>query len=207
MRRAIAAALCLAALGIMLGGRPGEASADEQRVTLGLRGGVFDRDDHGYADHASVFGLGDPEVAGGGVLELGVRAAPRIWLYASWSGFASLASRRLGELGVRNQAVLGQVGLTVLRLDLGTDQLPLSLRADVLAGGGLYVMSDELDGEAHRSTAPGARGGAQVTLSWRSIGFTLAYGHHVTRASIEDRVGGGLRAGGNEIGAGLAFGY
>ena len=185
----------------------GEARADEQRVTLGLRGGVFDRDDHGYADHASVFGLGDPEVAGGGVLEVGVRAAPRLWLYASWSGFASLASRRLGELGVRNQAVLGQVGLTVLRLDLGTRQLPLALRADLLAGGGLYVMSDELDGEARRATAPGARGGAQVTLSWRSIGFTMAYGHHVTRAAVEDRVGGSLRAGGNELGAGLAFGF
>ena len=206
MRRAIAAALALAALGLAPG-RAGEARADEQRVTLGLRGGVFDRDDHGYADHASVFGLGNPEVAGGGVVEVGARVAPRLWLYASWSGFASLASRRLGELGVQNQALLAQVGLTVLRLDVGSDQLPLSLRADVLAGGGLHVMSDELDGQARRSAAPGARGGAQVTLSWRSIGFTLAYGHHVTRASIADRVGGELRAGGNELGAGLALGF
>ena len=206
MRRAIGAALAAAVLVAMLG-LTREARAEEQRVTLGLRGGVLDRDDDGYADHASVFGLGDPEVAGGGVVELGVRAAPRLWLYASWSGFASLASRRQGELGVRNQALLGQVGLTVLRLDIDTGHLPLSLRADVLAGGGLYVISDELDGEAHRATAPGARGGAQVTLSWHSIGFTVAYGHHVTRASIEDRVGGALRAGGNELGVGLALGF
>lgn len=202
MRRAIAV-LALAALG----GAAPEARADEQRVTLALRGAVLDRDDDGYADHAAVFGLGNPEVAGGGVVELGVRAAPRLWLYASWSGFASLASRRQGELGVRNQALLGQVGLTVLRLDIGTDQVPLALRADLLAGGGLYLLRDELDGEARRSAAPGARGGAQVTLSWRSIGFTLAYGHHLTRASIDDRVGGALGAGGNEFGAGLAVGF
>lgn len=180
----------------------------EELVTLTFRGGTYDRDDDGYADHASTFGLDGAEVGGGGVIEGGFRVLPRLWLYASWSGFTSLAQRRLGELRVSNQALLLQAGLTVFRRD---DVLaaalpePLSIRIDVLAGGGLYWMSDELDGASQSARGPGVRAGSQLTMSWRSFGFIVAYGLHLARPSLEDRLDGELGAGGNEFGAGLAL--
>jgi hypothetical protein len=194
--------------GLALAAASHPARADEERLTLTLRGGAYDRNDDGYADHAAVFGLSGAEVGGGGVIEGGVRVLPRVWLYASWSGFMSQAARRLDQLRVTNQAFLVQAGLTVYRRDrLFGGDLPFSIRVDVLAGGGLYTLHDELDGASHSARGPGARAGSQVTLSWRNVGFIAAYGLHLARASIEDRVGGELRAGGNEVGAGFSVGF
>lgn len=187
---------------------PGAARAGEERLTLSMRGAAFDRDDGGYADHAGVFGLGGAEVGGGGVVEAGVRVAPRLWLYASWSGFTSVAARRLDELRVSNQALLVQAGVTVFRRDeltAWTEGMPIALRCDLVAGGGLVTLRDELDGVSRRARGPGLRAGAQVTVSWRALGLTLAYGRHFARASLEDRLGGELGAGGNELGAGLSL--
>lgn len=194
---------------VALLGLVGTARADEDRFTVGFRGGAFIRDDRGYADHAAVFGLDGAGLGGGGVLEGGVRVAPRLWLYASWAGFSSLATRRMEELRVTNQALVAQAGVTAFRWEplLAGAQVPMALRVDVLAGGGLYTVRDELDGASHDASGPGLRAGAQATLSWRALGFTLAYGYHLSRASLDDRVGGALRAGGNEIGAGLSFGF
>ena len=41
----------------------GQRGADEERFSLDLRGGGFNRDDGGYADHAEVYGLANPELA------------------------------------------------------------------------------------------------------------------------------------------------
>jgi hypothetical protein len=192
-----------AALAVDAAARP---AAGEERVTLSVRGAAYDRNDDGYADHAAAHGLSGAEVGGGGVVEGGVRLAPRLWLYASWSVFSSLARRRQDELSVLSQAVLLQAGVTVFRRDrLAGIALPVAIRVDVLAGGGLYHLRDELDGEAHSERGPGARAGAQVTASWRAVGFVVAYGLHLARASIADRVGGELRAGGSELGAGFTL--
>jgi hypothetical protein len=199
-------AACLAVAFIL---HAAPARADEERVTLTLRGAAFDREDGGYADHAAVFGLDRAEVGGGGVVEAGARVLPRLWLYASWSGFTSLAARRLSQLRVSNQVLLAQAGWTAFRRDaLFRDALvPLSLRVDVLAGGGLYRLSDELDGMSRSVSGPGMRAGGQVTLSWRAIGFVVAGGWHLARARLVDRAGGELEAGGVEFGAGLALRY
>lgn len=183
------------------------ARADEERMTLTLRGAALDRDDAGYADHAEVFGLGSAEVGGGGVVEAGVRVLPRMWLYGSWSGFTSFGARRLSELRVRNQVLLAQAGWTAYRRDTLVQGalVPLSLRVDLLAGGGLYRLSDELDGMSRSVSGPGMRAGGQVTLSWRALGFVVAGGWHFSRARLGDRAGGELAAGGVELGAGLAL--
>lgn len=185
----------------------GAAAADEERFSLALRGAAFDRDDGGYADHAEVYGLASPELGGGGVLEGGVRVLPRIWLLASWSGFTSSAPRRLSELTVHNQALLAHVGFTAWRAELLTGELPWAVRVDLTAGGGLYTISDQLEGEGQRDRGMGARVGAQVGASWKAVGLVLSYGWHMTGVGIEDRVGGQLGAGGHEIGAGLRFGF
>ncbi|HEU5060152.1 MAG TPA: hypothetical protein VFU21_26655 [Kofleriaceae bacterium] len=183
----------------------GDAAADEGRFSLSLRGGAFNRDDGGYADHAQVYGLSNPEVSGGGVLEGGVRVLPRLWLLASWSGFTSSGPRRLSELSVTSSAVLAQVGFTAWREEFATGEFPWSMRLELTAGGGYYTISDQLDGEGRRDRAPGARVGAQVGASWKAVGLVLSYGWHMTGARLEDRLGGTLGAGGHEIGGGLRF--
>lgn len=185
----------------------GRAAADEERFSLELRGGGFDRDDGGYADHAEVAGLSDPELAGGGVIEGGVRFMPRLWLLASWSGWTTSGARRLSELTVDNRALLAQIGFTAWREELETSDVRWWLRADLAAGAGLYTIADRLDGEGHRDRAAGGRLGAQLAVGWRGIGIALSYGWHLTAARIDDRVGGSIGAGGHEFGAGIRFQY
>lgn len=185
----------------------GVAFADEERFSLTLRGGAFNRDDGGYADHAEVYGLSSPEIGGGGVLEGGVRFFPRLWLLASWSGFSSSTPRRLSQLSVTNQALLAQIGFTAWREELDTGGFPWAAQLDLVAGGGLYTISDELDGEGQRDRGPGARVGAQVGASWKAIGLVFSYGWHMTKVGVEDRLGGELGAGGHEFGAGLRLAF
>jgi hypothetical protein len=190
---------------ILLALAAGPAAADEGRVSLTLRGGALDRDDGGYADHAEVHGLASPELGGGGVLEAGVRILPRLWLLASWSGFSSSAPRRLSELSVVNQAILAQIGVTAWRREFDTGGFPWAVRFDVTAGGGIYRISDSLEGEGQADRGPGARVGAQIGASWKAVGLVFSYGWHLTGVEIEDRLGGSLGAGGHEFGAGLRF--
>jgi len=199
--RLLASAACAAA--ILSAASP--AAGDEERFSLTLRGAAFDRDDTGYADHAQVFGLGSPEVGGGGVVEAGVRVLPRLWLVGSWSAFATLGKRRLDALRVANHALLLQLAVTAARVDIDLQGEPTWLRLDLMGGGGLYWISDELDGEEQNASAPGARVGAQVSYGWRALGLSLSYGWHMSRARLEDRLGGALRAGGHELGAGLSL--
>lgn len=187
------------------GALSGSARADEERFSLTLRGGGFNRDDGGYADHAEVYGLANPEIAGGGAIEGGVRFFPRLWLYSSWSGFSSSGTRRLSTLSVTNQAILGHIGVTAYRGEFETGELPWSLRFDLMAGAGLYMISDQLEGERHEDRGAGARIGSQVAVGWKSIGIAFSYGWHMTRVKLEDRLGGRIGAGGHELGAGLRF--
>lgn len=198
--------IVLAVLGLLAVGA-GPAAGDEERFSLELRGGGFNRDDAGYADHAAVYGLSDPELAGGGVVEGGVRVLPRLWLLGSWSGWTTVGSRRLSELSVENQALLAHVGFTAYREEFDTNGVAWWLRADLTAGAGLYTISDDLEGEGHRDRGPGGRLGGQLAVGWRGIGFAVSYGWHLTGVRIDDRVGGSIGAGGHEFGAGLRFQY
>jgi len=194
--------LLLATTVVALAG--GVAAADEERFSLELRGGVLNRDDGGYADHAEVYGLSNPEIGGGGVIEGGVRFLPRLWALASWSGFTSSGPRRLSELQVDNQVLLGHLGFTAYREEFNIDgEFPWWMRFDLMAGAGLYTISDDLDGEGRSDRGPGARLGAHVAFGWKAVGFSLSYGWHMTGVKIEDRLGGELGAGGHELGGGL----
>jgi hypothetical protein len=193
------------AIGLILLALPAAAAAEEERFSLSLRGGAFNRTDRGYGDHAQVFGLSNPQIGGGGIVEAGVRVLPRLWLLGSWAGFSSSGQRRLDTLSVMNQALLGQIGFTTWRGEFEAGKFAWALRVDLVAGGGLYFISDELDGESQSDSGPGARAGAQVAFSWRMLGFSIAGGYNATRVAIEDRLGGELGAGGIDFGAGLRF--
>lgn len=185
----------------------------EDRFSLGLRGGGFVRDDRGYGDHAAAFGFGDPQLGGGGIVEAGVRVAPRLWLLGSWSGFSSLGARRDSELRVGQHTFLAQVGVTVYRrafaLELEDEEDEESIAIDLaaVAGGGVTFLEEELDGTGRSARGGIGRGGAQLAVSWRAIGMVMAYGWHLSRVEVRDRLGGALGAGGHEISAGLFLGW
>lgn len=183
----------------------GTAAADEGRFSLTLGGSALNREDGGYADHAEVHGLSHVEVGGGGRLEGGVRVLPRLWLLASWSGFTSVAARRLSELDVYSDALLAHVGFTAWRQEFDTGGFPWAARFDLTAGAGRYRMHDDFDGEGQDVSGPGARFGAQIGASWKAVGLVFSYGWHLTGVEVEDRLGGTLGAGGHEFGGGLRF--
>jgi hypothetical protein len=183
----------------------------EDQVSLSMRGGGLVRDDHGYGEHASAFGFGDPQLAGGGVVEAGVRVAPRLWLLASWAGFGTSAVRRDSELVVSQVLLVAQLGFTAYRhsfdLEVDDEHESIALALDLVAGGGVTTLSDDLDGTGDSTTGPVARSGAQLKGSWRGVGVVLAYGYHYSRAALVDRLGGRLGAGGHEVSGGVAFGF
>lgn len=196
---------------LVVGG--GLARADEDRLSLDLRGGGFVRDDRGYGDHAAAFGFGDPQLGGGGVVEAGVRVAPRLRLLASWSGFSSLGARGGSELEVTQQTLLAQLAFSVYRRafafeleeDEGREAITLDLAA--VTGGGVTFLSDELEGAGSSARGAIGRSGAQLRASWRAVGLVFAYGWHYSRVAVGDRLGGELGAGGHEISGGLSLGW
>jgi len=184
---------------------PAVAAADSgDRVALNLRGGGLARNDDGYAEHAGVFGLSGVGLGGGGVLEAGVRVAPRVWLFGSWSGFNSIVQKRTSELRLMTTAVLGHVRVRAYDHTFYARGQRYSFIVDASLGGGQYRLEEDFDGETRAASSLGARAGAQMTFYWRSIGYGIGYAYHHATARLEDRLGGKIGAGGHEFTGGLS---
>lgn len=184
---------------------PGSSRADAgERVRLDLRGGGLARNDDGYADHASVFGLPGVGLGGGGMLEVGVRVAPRIWVAGSWAGFGSVARKRASELSLMTTAVLAHLRVRGYDKTFYARGQRYSFVIDATFGAGRYRIEDTFDGETRSASSPGVRGGAQMTFYWRAIGYSLGYAYNHASARLEDQLGGSVSAGGHEFTGGLS---
>lgn len=171
-------------------------------LTINVRGGGYVRDDGGYLSHAQTFGWSDIDATGGAILEAGADLTQRLSLYVSWGGFSNRwPTGRLSNLELRTDAVLGHVRYAAwqwrTRDVLGQAQLFL--------GAGWYRLSESLDDRGRTDSSLGVRGSADFVIHWRWIGFLLGYGYHAATASVSDRLGGTLGAGGHEVSAGLSL--
>ncbi len=171
----------------------------EERIRLDLRGGGLARNDDGYADHASVFGLSGVGLGGGGMLEAGVRVAPRFWVAGSWAGFGSVARKRTSELSLMTTAVLAHVRVRPFDKTFYARGQRYSFVIDIAVGAGRYRIEDTLDGETRSASSFGVRGGVEMTFYWRAIGYSLGYAHNRASARLEDQLGGSVSAGGHEF--------
>jgi len=175
------------------------------RITLDLRGGGLARSNDGYAEHAGVFGLSGMELGGGGMVEAGVRVAPRVWLAASWSGFGSIARKRASELHLMTTAVLAHIRVRAYEKNFYSRGQRYSFAVDASLGGGRYRIEDSFDGETRSDSSPGGRAGLQLSFYWRMVGYSLGYAYDHASARLEDQLGGSVAAGGHEFTGGLSL--
>jgi hypothetical protein len=203
------------ACALLLWGSPAAAQpADDDdgraRVLVNVRGGGLTRDDGGYLAHAQAFGFEHLDAGSGVSLEVGTELTSRVALVGSYGVFESSAVRRLSKLSLRSEAMLLSLRYRVWQTRFGrangrVGAGPWMAQVTLSGGAGMYRLDDQLDDITQESGGFGMRGGGDVALYWRWIGFVLGYGYHYAEPRIHDRVGGSVGAGGHEVSAGLGL--
>jgi hypothetical protein len=182
--------------------------ADEGRFTVGVRFGGLVHGGDGYTDHAAVFGFGRSLVGFAFGLAAGVQVTPRLRIVAAASGAIGSSQRRIEPdetLRITNGAYLLQAGYTPLRHDFDVLGAPWFVAVEVVAGGGVYTVADDLGGHSRSAVGPGGSAGARLMTGSGAWYMGAGYALHLSTASIHDRLGGELSAGGHEIGFELGF--
>jgi hypothetical protein len=169
-------------------------------TTVSVRGGGLVRDDNQYLSHAQTFGFDRLDATGGAVLEAGTEIAPRLSLHLSWGGFNSTSAKRLDTLELRTDAVLAHVRYAVWRWE----KREVMAQAQVSIGGGFYRIGETFDDMTRSASSAGMRVGADLSTYWRWVGFIFGYGYHLAPATLADRLGGTVGAGGHEVSAGFS---
>jgi hypothetical protein len=197
-------------------------------VRFGARFPILIRPDSGYFTDARVFAespsvttstahlSGDPIPPAVGIaLEVGAEVIPRLSLMGSFrtmtNGVETGSDMRLS---LNTQAWIGDARWAVLRTAAYQDDKSLLAlgQIELVAGVGYYTLTEKFvdralfDGTiAHVSSGIGGRFGIDATAYLVGVGFVVGYAYDVTNASVSDRLGGSVKAGGHEITMGLAF--
>jgi hypothetical protein len=123
---------------------------------------------------------------------------------------AQQSARAPSELDVTTRAALLELRVRVVQHDWHLETITgaryrLGVEAQLGAGAGWYQIADDLDGKGTSADGPGVRVGGNVGVYLGWAGLIFAYGYDLAPASIADRLGGRLHAGGHEVGFGLAL--
>jgi hypothetical protein len=169
-------------------------------TTFSLRGGGYVRDDDRYLSHAQTFGFDRLDATGGAIIEAGSEIATRLSLHLSWGGFNSISTKRLDTLELRTDAVLAHVRYAAWRWE----KREVMAQAQLSIGGGFYRISETFDEMTRAASSAGLRAGADLSIYWRWVGFIFGYGYHLAPATLADRIGGTVSAGGHEVSAGFS---
>ena len=186
-------------------GNPGSGSF-RPHFTGDVRALFLNRTDNNYFGHANTYAYSLDPGAGGIALNLGAELLPRVSLLASALYAINGADRDSAQLRLQSGAVLGMARWTFARV--GDDNLHLDL---ALQGGfGRYVIKETyLDPAIAPQTyakddgAWGGTGGAQASFVFSGFLGVVGYGFHYAPASIADRIGGTVQAGGHELSFGI----
>jgi len=171
-----------------------------------LRYLFLDRTDNNYFGHANTYSYPVDPGASGVQLNLGAELLPRLALLASADYAINGADRDSAQLRLQSGAVLGMLRWSVWRV--GDDDM--HFEAALQGGFGRYAIKETyLDPALSPQTyekdagAWGGTAGAQVSFDVSGFVAVLGYGFHYAPATIADRIGGTVQAGGNEISIGL----
>ena len=201
--------------------------SDPFLLRLNLRGGLYFRNDHGYYDHARVFAE-PPNVStntstavgsaippgGGGSIEVGVTPLPRLSLFGSYASYTNGVSETESKLSLSSQRFGLDLRYAVLRASSSEDTWKFTAQIEASVGVGYYVMREDFLDRAifdttltHSDHSVGERLGLDATAYVGPLGFVVGYAYHHAAASVSDRLGASVDAGGHEISLGLAFRY
>jgi hypothetical protein len=195
-------------------------------IRLDARVGLMFRNDHGYYHDARVFAE-QPRVStntavaegdaippgGGGIVSAGIVLLPRTTLSASFAQFTNGVSEGETKLSLTSQRFGADLKFAPLWFHGGKELWESwSVRVDLCAGAGYYVMREDYLDRAvfdttltHVSHHVGGRFGIELAGYLGPLGFVIAYAYHLAPATVSDRIGGSIDAGGHEISFGFAL--
>ena len=171
-----------------------------------LRAMALIRTDNNYFAHANTYSYSINPGAGGVQLNLGAELLPRLALVASAHYAIDGADRDSAQLRVQSAALLGMARWSFWRT--GGDEWHLDT---TLQGGfGRYAIKETyLDPAISPQTyeqddgAWGGTVGLQASLTLSGFVAVAGYGFHYAPATVTDRIGGTVQAGGHELSIGL----
>jgi hypothetical protein len=184
---------------------------DAYAVSVELFGGGYVRSDKGFVDHARVFGY-DFRGSGGGGIDVGFEIVPRLSVHASWSAYTMAATRRLSEVRITSQSLLGHARYAFYRQRWPLGGSSVMVQVEGVLGAGYYHLRETYDDPTlyprpfeHKRPGFGMRGGIDASVYYGSFGLVLGYAFQYSPAHVEDDLGGKIYAGGHEITGGLAL--
>jgi hypothetical protein len=183
-----------------------DASPSRPRFVGDLRALFLVRSDNNYFGHANAYSYPMDPLATGVQLNLGVELVPRLTVSAAGLYAMDGANRDSAQLRLQSGALLGMVRWTFFRA--GDPDAMFDLAAQ--GGFGRYLIKETYIDPAlssqtfeHDDGDWGGTGGIQASLESHGFLAVVGYGFHYTPASISDRIGGTVQAGGHEISLGL----
>lgn len=200
--------------------------SERMPIRLDARFGLMFRHDSGYYHDARVFAEvprvststsvaeGDAiPPAGGGIVSAGVALLPRTTLSLSFGQFTNGVQEGETKLSLTSQRFGADLKFAPLSVHGGKELWESwSARLELCAGVGYYVMREDYLDRAvfdtnltHASHHLGGRFGVEAVAYIGPLGLVIAYAYHLAPASISDRIGGSIDAGGQEFSIGLAL--
>jgi hypothetical protein len=174
------------------------------RLVGDIRAVTLIHSSNNYFDHASTFGYDLSNAASGVGLTLGAELLPRVSLLAEGFYVVTGADRSDAQLRLYSGAVLGVVRWSFLRWASRSDDVGIDLAAS--AGFGRYLMKEtfvdpSLSPErfVHRDGSFGGLGSIEASVTFHAFRGAIGYAFHYAPATITDRIGGSVYAGGHEI--------
>jgi hypothetical protein len=185
---------------------PGAAESFHPHFTGDLRAMYLNRTDNNYFNHANAYSYSIDPSAGGVQLNLGGELLPRLALLASAHYVLNGADRDSAQLRLQSGAVLGMLRWSFFREGDANAHFDATLQG----GFGRYAIKETyldpaLSSQTYEQDA-GAWGGTvglQASLTVAGFVAVAGYGFHYAPATIGDRIGGTVQAGGNELSIGL----
>jgi hypothetical protein len=182
------------------------ASPSRPHFVGDLRALFLVRNDNNYFGHANAYSYPMDPLAPGVELNLGAELLPRVTLSASGLFAIDGANRDSAQMRLQSAAALGMVRWAFVRAGDSDSIFDLAVQG----GFGRYVIKETYLDPAlssqtfeHDSGDWGGTAGIQASLASHGFLAVLGYGYHVTPASISDRIGGTVSAGGHEVSIGL----
>jgi hypothetical protein len=175
-----------------------------------VRGMFLIRSNDNYFQHTDTFRYGMPQVAGGIGLTAGVEIVPRLALLASAHYVVNGSDRGDAHLRLVSGAVLGLVRWSFVRIG-DTDAESKGFFDTSLTGGfGRYVIREtyydtSLSPDSFHKDDGSFGGQIGTEASVTAFGFraSIGYAFHYAPATVNDRIGGAVYAGGHELSLGL----
>jgi hypothetical protein len=187
-----------------------ERSTFKPQVLGDVRGMLLLRSNENYFQHTDTFRYGMPTVAGGVGLGAGVELVPRFALLVSAHYVVNGSDRGDAHLRLVSGAVLGLARWSFLRLGEREVDGKVFFDGNVSAGFGRYVIRETYydtslsPDQFHKDDgAYGGQVGVEGAVTAFGFRASLGYAFHHAAATISDRIGGSVNAGGHELSLGI----